>query len=396
MAVADEEPADTVNGPRVLVYVQHLVGIGHFRRAAVISRTAAARGMDVTLMSGGRAPSGIDLGVARLVQLPAVHATEDDYSTLIAEDGSRVGDTLRRRRAGLVLEAFERFRPDLLVVELFPFGRRQMKFELLPLLRAARDARPRPVVVSSVRDILVGQSRTGRADEARGHLDSYFDYVLVHADPSLVTLGATFPQAHRIEEKVRYTGYVVDRISGGDGADGTNEVVVSAGGGAVGQYLLEVALACRLLTASRDRIWRLLVGSRGAAGSLAARPGGTDSGVVVEAARPDFPALLSRAAVSVSQGGYNTVVETLQARTPAVIVPFATGVETEQTVRAELLRERGLIEVVSEAELSPENLAHAVDSAYRAGPKDPGIDLSGADTTADILEAWARRAARHM
>lgn len=385
-----------MNGPRVLVYVQHLVGIGHFRRAAAISRTAAARGMDVTLMSGGRAPSEIDLGAARLAQLPAVHATEDDYSTLLAEDGSRIDDTLRRRRVDLVLEAFERFRPDALVVELFPFGRRQMKFELLPLLRAARNARPRPVVVSSVRDILVGQSRTGRADEARSRLDAYFDYVLVHADPSLVTLEATFPQARRIEDKVRYTGYVVDRISGDDGVDGANEVVVSAGGGAVGQRLLEVALACRPLTASRDRVWRLLAGSRGAAGSLASRPGGADSGVIVEAARPDFPALLSRAAVSVSQGGYNTVVETLRARTPAVIAPFAAGGETEQTMRAELLRRRGLIEVVSEAELSPENLAHAVDSACRAGPRNPGIDLSGADATADFLEAWARRAARRM
>lgn len=385
-----------MNGPRVLVYVQHLVGIGHFRRAAAISRTAAARGMDVTLMSGGRAPSEIDLGAARLAQLPAVHATEDDYSTLLAEDGSRIDDALRRRRVGLVLEAFERFRPDALVVELFPFGRRQMKFELLPLLRAARNARPRPVVVSSVRDILVGQSRTGRADEARSRLDAYFDYVLVHADPSLVTLEATFPQARRIKDKVRYTGYVVDRISEDDGVDGANEVVVSAGGGAVGQRLLEVALACRPLTASRDRVWRLLAGSRGAAGSLASRPGGADSGVIVEAARPDFPALLSRAAVSVSQGGYNTVVETLRARTPAVIAPFAAGGETEQTMRAELLRRRGLIEVVSEAELSPENLAYAVDSACRAGPRNPGIDLSGADATADLLEAWARRAARRM
>ena len=385
-----------MNRPRVLVYVQHLVGIGHFRRAAAISRTAAARGMDVTLMSGGRAPPEIDLGATRLVQLPAVHATEDDYSTLLAEDGSRVGDALRRRRVGLVLEAFERCRPDLLVVELFPFGRRQMKFELLPLLRAARNARPRPVVVSSVRDILVGQSRTGRADEVRGHLDTYFDHVLVHADPSLVTLGETFPQACWIEEKVRYTGYVVDRISEDGGTDGTNEVIVSAGGGAVGRRLLEVALACRPLTASRDRVWRLLVGSRGAAGSLAFRPDGTDSGVIVEAVRPDFPALLSRAVVSVSQGGYNTVVETLRARTPAVIVPFASGAETEQATRAELLRGRGLVEVVSEAELSPENLAYAVDSACRAGPRDPGIDLSGADATADLLEAWARRPARPM
>ena len=384
-----------MNRPRILFYVQHLVGIGHFKRAAAISRAAAARGMGVTLVSGGRAPVEIDLGAAKLMQLPAVHATGDDYATLLVEDGSQADDVLRRRRAGLVLEEFERCRPDILVIELFPFGRRQMKFELLPLLRAARDARPRPVIVSSIRDILVGQSRAGRADEVCRHLDTYFDHVLVHADPSLVTLGATFPQENRIKKMVTYTGYVADRIAEESGEDGTNEVVVSAGGGAVGRRLLEVASACKPLTALRDHIWRLLVGSRGSAGSLASRLGRKDSGVIVEAARSDFPALLSRAAVSVSQGGYNTIVEILRAKTPAVVVPFATGAETEQTIRAELLRKRRLIEVVPEGELSPESLAKAVDSAYRAGPGDADIDLSGADATADLLEAWARQAARN-
>jgi predicted glycosyltransferase len=42
------------------------------------------------------------------------------------------------------------------VIELFPFGRRQMRFELLPLLEAARARSPRPWIISSVRDVLGG------------------------------------------------------------------------------------------------------------------------------------------------------------------------------------------------------------------------------------------------
>ncbi|MCH8110355.1 MAG: glycosyl transferase, partial [Proteobacteria bacterium] len=38
---------------RVFFYVQHLLGIGHLRRAATITRAMAARGLDVTVASGG-------------------------------------------------------------------------------------------------------------------------------------------------------------------------------------------------------------------------------------------------------------------------------------------------------------------------------------------------------
>ena len=145
-----------MNRPSLLIYVQHLIGIGHFKRASVIGQAAAAMGLDVTLMTGGQAPRGVDLGAVKLTQLPPAHTKEDDFTTLLAEDGSVVDDSWRAQRTAAVLEEFRRMRPDVIVIELFPFGRRVMRFELLPLLRAAREADPRPIVVSSIRDILVG------------------------------------------------------------------------------------------------------------------------------------------------------------------------------------------------------------------------------------------------
>ena len=40
------------------------------------------------------------------------------------------------------------------MIEAFPFGRRQMRFELLPLLDAIAAMTPKPLLVTSVRDIL--------------------------------------------------------------------------------------------------------------------------------------------------------------------------------------------------------------------------------------------------
>lgn len=374
---------------RILIYVQHLLGVGHFKRAAVIARAAAEKGLDVTLLSGGQELTDIDLGAAKLIQLPAAHIRDGDFSTLLSDENTVVDDDWRHRRCAEVLKAFEQARPDALVIELFPFGRRQMRFELLPLLNAAHQAQARPVIICSIRDILVGQHKPGRAVEVCRHLEDYFDHVLVHADPDLVTLDTTFPETQRIRHLLTYTGYVAERTRREDTPQHTAEILVSAGGGAVGDRLLETALACRPLSTLRDRTWRFLVGTRGAIETLSSQAGADDAGVIIESARPDFPALLRSCGLSISQGGYNTVVETLQAGVPAVIVPFAAEGETEQSMRAQLLAERGLVQALNENALSPDALADAVDDAYRAGPKSANIDLNGAQRTADLLAGWA-------
>ena len=57
-----------------------------------------------------------------------------------------------------------------------------------------------------------------------------------------------------------------------------------------------------------------------------------------EARRADFRALLRNATLSISQAGYNTVVDTLCWADRAVLVPFGTDRETEQTDR--LMKEK--------------------------------------------------------
>jgi predicted glycosyltransferase len=83
------------------------------------------------------------------------------------------------------------------------------------------------------------------------------------------------------------------------------------------------------------------------------------------------------------------VTETLQARARAVLVPFAAGTEAEQTMRAKLLAERGLVEVVEESALTPASLAAAIDRAAQAPrPAPQTIDLGGARRTAELMREW--------
>jgi predicted glycosyltransferase len=91
--------------------------------------------------------------------------------------------------------------------------------------------------------------------------------------------------------------------------------------------------------------------------------------------------------VSVSQGGYNTVMELIAARARAVVVPFAAPGESEQALRARLLAERGLITLVEEG-APPARLAAAIDAAAeRPRPAAGALDLDGATTTARLVRA---------
>lgn len=393
-----------MSGKRVFVYVQHLLGIGHLRRAVTLANALAGEGLEVTLASGGFAVPDLELRGVRLVQLPPVGTGDAGFKSLVDANGTQIDEAWKARRREILLEAWRACDPHVLLVELYPFGRRQMRFELLPLLDAASGARPRPLVVSSVRDVLGGgQKDPARQDEMLEVFQKYFDRLLVHGDPSLIPLERTFRHAGRIADRLHYTGYVVEReaalpaAAGGGRVDGTGEVLVSAGGGAVGRKLLEAAIRARPLSGLAKRTWRILGGVNAgqadmdALSRLAIETG--EGRVVVEQARPDFARMLGNCELSVSQGGYNTMMEILQAGVRSVVVPFAGGAEIEQTVRTRLLADRGLVEMVEESVLDPEILAAAVDrAAARPRRAAEGIDLGGAKRTATLIRHWASEA----
>lgn len=363
----------------VFFYVQHLLGIGHLKRAATLARALRAAGFEVTLASGGAPVEGIEV-----LQLPA--ASSPDFRQLVDENGTPVDDAWKTRRRDALLGAFRDASPDALLIELFPFGRRQMRFELLPLLEIARRQNPRPLVVCSVRDLI--QPNPAREDEALERFERYFDRLLVHGDPRVLPFERGFAKASRLSGKLHYTGYVVEPITA-IGDAGSDEVLISAGGGAVGRRLLETALQARPLTRLRDRTWRILAGLNfDHFERLASRAG---KNLIIERARDDFALRLKNCVLSVSQAGYNTVLETLQAGARAVLVPFAGGGETEQTLRARVLAERELVHVVEEDALTAATLAAAVDRAA-AGPRPaPGaIDLGGARRSAELVREWLK------
>ncbi|QRM53886.1 glycosyltransferase [Sinorhizobium sp. BG8] len=376
--------------PRVLFYVQHLLGIGHLARASRISEALHADGFDVTIVTGGMPVQGFPGPGVHHVMLPPVAVGDAGFSGLVTSEGVAVDEAFMKNRAGLLLEAFHDCSPDIVIVEAFPFGRRQVRFELLPLLDAIEKSRPRPLLVTSLRDILQERSKPGRDEETVALVKRHFDRVLVHGDPTFVRLEDTFPLAAEIGDKVVYTGLVAPPPPPSPAEN--FDVIVSAGGGAVGASLIRGALDAYRLLGATGR-WCMIAGPNLPKEDFESLADEAPSGVSLVRFRTDFASLLAGAQLSISQAGYNTVCDILRAGCRSLLVPFAAGGETEQTVRAERLQRLGLARVLKEDGLSGPAMAEAIRSALATdSPCEVLLELEGAHNTASILRELIGRA----
>ena len=366
---------------RLLFHVQHLLGIGHLRRAALLVEALIAQGFAVTVAQGGVPSDLISFGRAEVVQLPAIRSADQEFGGLVDVVGQPLTAAAKAVRRDALLALFDRVDPAIVLLESFPFGRRQMRFELLPLLDRVAAAEPRPRVAVSVRDIL--QRRAPKRErETVDIISTHVDRVLVHGDPALVGLHASFDLYEALDRHVRYTGYVAPPPPVRRDRD---YVLVSAGGGAVGANLLLNALAARPMTHLGNHPWLLVAGPNFPQAAYDDLRRTSPDGVTVMRTVPDLPSALAGAIVSVSQAGYNTVMDIAVSNTPSVLVPFAGTGETEQPMRAERLSKLGLAQVVSEEALDPTTLAKAIDRGAARAVRWPAIALDGARTSARLL-----------
>jgi predicted glycosyltransferase len=162
-------------------------------------------------------------------------------------------------------------------------------------------------------------------------------------------------------------------------------VLVSAGGGAAGKMLLTTVLAARRAGCLAELPWLLLTGTNLPEEDFRALSNAALPQVSVERFRHDLPGLLRRCRVSVSQAGYNTVLDILRAGARAVLVPYEAERETEQLARAERLAELGAAELLRESELSPGHLAEAITVAASRLPRKLRLDTNGAERSAEFV-----------
>jgi predicted glycosyltransferase len=373
---------------KIIFYCQHVLGLGHFFRTREICEKLKAH--DVILVSGGERP---DLPLprhVREVRLSGLMMDEDFKNMFSTEKGKQI-ETVKMERQKMLFQLFEEISPDVFIIELYPFGRKAFRFELDPILDRIHDGSLPPCqVVCSLRDVLVEKTNALKYEERVIHLlNRYFDAVLVHSDPGLLKLDATFSRLDDISSTIVYTGFVTPKPVPGSGdalrtklgvGDDEYFLVASAGGGKVGG---EVLAAVVRAFAYLPKGCRLQVFT----GPFLDDEAFTDlksfeSPVIrVDRFTPDFLAFLDAADLSVSMAGYNTSMNIIAAGTPALVWPFAQN--REQRLRAERLARLGGLQILSDKDLDPKQLAGLMTQTLMKKERPAGsIDLNGAENTA--------------
>jgi len=361
----------------LMIYCQHLLGMGHLVRSLEVAG-ALARDWDVTFVTGGEVPRSLPLPEkVEMVLLPAVESGAD-FKVQSTED-------VKARRQERLLACFEGAAPDVLMVELFPFGRKQFGFELMPLLKMAR--KNGTLVACSLRDILV--RRPDQAEyEARvcEITREYFDLVLVHSDPQFQRLEDSFSRIADLGCPVVYTGYVHRGANETVFEQSGPTIVCSIGAGKceTGHHLVEAVIgAAGLLRNELPHRFEIFTGPfmpdsdyarvAGKAAELA--------NVTLSRFTSDLPGEMRRADLSVSMGGYNTVMDVLAANVRALVYPEVGNGDNEQRVRAAKLAAMGAIEILDTFELAPEVLAGRIREALRKPASRISLDMNGAEGT---------------
>ena len=375
---------------RYLLYSHDTYGLGHFRRSSLLAAGLVAAGPqhEALIVTGSpRAesfalPAGIDT-----VKLPS--ATKDAcgaYRSLKLRGGLR---RLINLRANLVCSTAMSYEPDVIIVDHAPLG---MGGELQPLLTELRRRARRPRLVLGLRDIIDEPERvaaTWHRDGVWDALDQYDD-VYVYGDPAVTTTAQELGLDRRTRASVTHTGYVAPSMP--ERLDGEPFLLVTPGGGGDGQTLLARYLDAVEAGATAGVrslvVTGPLLGDRGQADVVCRAERLPDVDVV--SFSDQMRSLIASATGVISMAGYNTVVEELAARTPALLVPRRSP-RLEQHLRATRLEARTQLRHSPAECLTPHRIHRFVDACRHTSRVDATVDLSGVATVVDALAAPASK-----
>lgn len=384
---------------KIVFYCQHVLGIGHLFRTLEICK--ALQSHEVTLITGGPHVDVVFPEHIREFRLPEMQM-DSEFKALFSAETTKGLYQIKEDRQKRLFEFFVKEQPDLFIMELYPFGRKAFRHELDPVLQAIRE---KSIAVrgvfSSVRDILVEKEDQERHElRALNTLNNYFDGVLVHSDPDWVRLNETFYHMDQIRVPVVYTGYIAPKpihearkkLRHKLGIQNNDKLLVaSAGGGTIGAPLLESVIQAFFQINLRQSVYLyVFTGPYLNPGEFDRLKTMASRNVQVAQFSPDFLSYLAAADLSISMGGYNTVMNILATGVPALVWPFPQN--QEQRMRAKQLEQKGLLRILDNVGMEPNPLASIMEQMMTEPvPPRISIDLEGADNTAVWLEQWVKR-----
>ncbi len=385
---------------RLMFYCQHILGMGHLVRSREIVR-GLTEDFQICFINGGEIIQGFEIPAGvELINLPAIK-TDAEFAELQVVDDAFSLSEAKEIRKNRLLEIFNQFQPDILIIELFPFGRRRFSFELIPLLKLAKSNKSLTKVVSSLRDIVVTKpdKQAKHEEKVCNLINQYFDMLLIHGDPNFVPLEETFSRVSDLKCKVYYTGYVVQQPpSNPIFTDEDREIIqsdkplilVSVGGGRFGHELLDCVVQTAYLLENRlPHNIQVFTGpfipdSKFKELQAMAK---NRKNIYIRRYTPYLLNYMKKAELSINMSGYNTTMNVLTTGVRAMILPFTGNQDREQTIRAEKLTDLGIVKLINPHELQADYFAIKIIHYLKEQPNKISVDFTGVEKTATLLKS---------
>ena len=376
---------------KVMFYCQHILGMGHLVRSREIVCGLLPE-YQVCFINGGQVIKEFAFPAeVEVVNIPAVK-TNTEFQGLQPVDSSLSLDEVKDMRLDKLMAVFERFQPDILIIELFPFGRRSFSFELIPLVEKAKASGTK--IVSSLRDIVVTKQNQERHEEKVCRLmNQYFDMLLIHGDRQFVKLEESFSRVDDLNCQVHYTGYVtqpVTEVSPENRLSSAQKpmILVSVGGGRFGHELLRcIAQTAPILEQALPHHLQMFTGPfmpEEVFNELQETVAG-QTNITIDRYTSQFLEYMQQADLSISMSGYNTTMNILSTNVRAMILPFTGNNDQEQTIRAKKLEKLGRVKAISPKDLQPEKFAERIIDYLNQKPNLMQFDFNGVANTATCL-----------
>jgi predicted glycosyltransferase len=376
----------TRENPEAFVVLQYSNGVGHMVRCSALAEALSSIS-HVTLFSGGvpiegySAPSGVDF-----VQMPALRwdfvagATPEPAGSGLSLAGAE------RTRSRLLVDWYLRMRPQIVIIEWFPFAPGRYGETLSELFTAIDREAKRPVVLCSIRSTPSARMWDGRTDPAwvNRQLRANFSGVLHHVDAKLFPLASlgAYAQTALSDVPVWQTGFVRRKLMRTDKRDRPNGLLLTVGGGsAVGARLLR-----RWITAASAGSPELLpinavCGPQMDAGDRQDVRADQAEHITVHDRVENLDDLIGSSRAVVCFGGYNTLVEALSLGKP--VLAFPNNELGDQPFQIDALHAQGMLLKADQSQ-SQNEITALMNQLLGFRPQ-RAIDVKGAERSVEIV-----------
>lgn len=398
---------------KILIHFSHYETLGHTSRILNLCKYLKSYygdNIDLTVLQGGRKQDFIDFSFVNLVHIPEPIVGRE----WIKSKKKKIIDSEKIRiRVRFIIDFLKKSKPDIFIVEYFPFGRALDKYEILPVLRFIKEKIPKIKVISSVGYPILNFQKKDLLTYAK-----FFDKILIHCPESMdkhfiektySKLGVTevpvqdYKEVFELlKEKIVFTDYIVpfgikigekDKAREEMGLPDKKIIMVSRGGGVIYPKIISSALLSKKYLGNDY----FIVAVEGPAttkqehdffSKIAAR----FKQIELIKYSNRFLEYLNACDVSVSMCGYNTIVQTLFFSKPAVLFPKLNHIgkgEIEQIYRINLFNEYLENKVLNYYKFNTEELAKSIVELCNKNPVKKEVNkdfFKGGKFTAKIIE----------